>query len=176
MRKLDKDDSLEGPAATRRHSLDELLRSGIDSLNEGQIFQEAAEKFKEFLPEKVRGKKARQPDDGDRQDEPQARDGPANEALREGLAEAVDGVEDEADDGHRDDERNEHEKPGGEVAANAEWHRSGILSARPVQSGHVDLPRFPPSGRAPPSRRVRRIVRRVPGSGRQARDAGGRIR
>src|SRR5664280_3762129 len=52
----------------------------------------------------------------------------------------------------------------------------GILSARPVQSCHVDSPRFPPSGPAPPRRRARRIVRRVPGSHRQARDADGRIR
>jgi hypothetical protein len=120
MRKFDKDDSLEGPTAARRHSLDELLRSGIDRLDEGEILQEAAEKFKEFLPDEIRGKKARQPDDGDRQDEPQARDGPAHEALGEGLAGAVDHVEDEADDDRRDDERNEHEKPGSEVAADAE--------------------------------------------------------
>src|ERR1039457_5454069 len=162
MRKFDKDDSLEGPTAARRHSLDELLRSGIDSLDEGEILQEAAENFKEFLPEKVRGKKARQPDDGDGEDEPQAREGPAREALGQGLAEAVDRVEEEADDDRSEDERNEHEKPGGEVAADAERHRSGILSARPVQSGHVHSPRFPPSGPAPPHRRARRIVRRVP--------------
>src|ERR1039458_3284185 len=89
MRKFDKDDSLEGPTAPRRHSLDELLRSVIDRLDEGEILQEAAEKFKEFLPDEIRGKKARQPDDGDRQDEPQARDGPAHEALGEGLAGAA---------------------------------------------------------------------------------------
>ena len=64
-----------------------MLRGGIDRLDEGEILQEAAEKFKEFLPDQIRGKKPRQPDEGDREDEPRlhaeqrddVRDGQRNE-------------------------------------------------------------------------------------------------
>src|ERR1035441_11085608 len=90
----------------------------------------------------IEEREARQPDAGYRQDEPQARDGPAHEALGEGLAGAVDHVEDEADDDRRDDERNEHEKPGSEVAADAEWHRTGFYPCAPYNPAMSIRPAF----------------------------------
>jgi len=129
MRKFDEHDPLEGSTTARRHSLDELLRGRIDGFDKREILQDPAEKFKEFLPDEVCGENAREPDDDDRQDEPEARDRPAHEALGQRLAGSVDRVEDKPDDGDRHDEGHEHEETGGEVAPEADRHQCGILSA-----------------------------------------------